>query len=127
MPLQFEIETVRDVSSLGGLWQELEARAKAPFLLSWDWIGTWLAEAVRASGKPYLDHLSANTRQQIRRSVRLYEERGRLEARRAHDVGEGMQFLDGLADLHQRYWLGRGEPGGFGHPFFESFLRRLTE
>ena len=84
-------------------------------------------DAVRASGKPYLDHLSANTRQQIRRSVRLYEQRGKLETRRARDVGEAMRFVDGLADLHQRYWTKRGEPGGFGHPFFESFLRRLTE
>ena len=33
--------------------------------------------AIRAAGKRHLDCLSANTRQQIRRSMRLYEKRGR--------------------------------------------------
>src|SRR5262249_38945729 len=32
--------------------------------------------AIRAAGRQYLDCLSANTRQQIRRSMRLYERRG---------------------------------------------------
>ena len=84
-------------------------------------------EGVRASGKSYLDHLSANTRQQIRRSVRLYEKRGKLDATRAGDVPEALSFLDGLKELHQRYWTARGEPGEFAYPFFERFVRRLIE
>ena len=40
-------------------------------------------DAVRATGQPYLDHLSPNTRQQVRRSMRLYERRGKLTAARA--------------------------------------------
>ena len=35
---------------------------------------------IRADGKQYLDCLSANTRQQIRRAMRLYEKRGPLTA-----------------------------------------------
>ena len=82
-------------------------------------------EAIRAAGKQYLDCLSANTRQQIRRSMRLYERRGELKAVRASTVPEALTFFAEFKELHQRYWNGRGEPGGFSFPFFESFQRRL--
>ena len=81
--------------------------------------------ALRADGRQYLDSLSANTRQQITRSIRLYQQRGRLVAERAADAEQALVFLDGLKELHQHYWNSRGEPGGFGFPFFESFQRRL--
>jgi len=83
--------------------------------------------AIRAVGRPYLDCLSANTRQQIRRSMRRYETRGRLEIVRARDVAEALNFLDGLKELHQRYWTGRGEPGAFAFPFFVGFQSRLIQ
>jgi CelD/BcsL family acetyltransferase involved in cellulose biosynthesis len=85
-----------------------------------------LAE-LRAAGRRYLDSLSANTRQQIRRSMRLYEKRGALSVVRAASVPEALAFLDALKDLHQHYWNSRGEPGGFAFPFFERFQRRLIE
>ncbi len=84
-------------------------------------------DAIRASGKAFADTLSANTRQQIRRSMRLYEKQGTLAATRARDVPEALAFLDGLKSLHQPYWTGRGERGAFGFPFFERFQRRLIE
>ena len=83
-------------------------------------------DALRASGKTYLDSLSANTRQQIRRSMRLYQETGPVSATRAPDVPTALCWLDGLKDLHQRQWQARGEPGGFAFPFFERFQRRLV-
>ncbi len=83
-------------------------------------------DAVRASGKPYLDTLSANTRQQIRRAMRLYEERGPLSAAPAPDAETALAWLDALAELHQRQWQARGEPGGFAFPFFTRFQRRLV-
>jgi CelD/BcsL family acetyltransferase involved in cellulose biosynthesis len=83
-------------------------------------------DAVRASGRSYLDTLSANTRQQIRRSMRLYQEAGPLSATRAVDVPTALCWLDGLKELHQRQWQARGEPGGFAFPFFERFQRRLV-
>ena len=83
--------------------------------------------AIRAAGKRHLDCLSANTRQQIRRSMRLYEKRGRLDIARARDVPEALSFLDGLKALHQSYWTSRGEPGGFSYPFFERFQKRLIQ
>jgi CelD/BcsL family acetyltransferase involved in cellulose biosynthesis len=84
-------------------------------------------EEIRTSKRLYLDCLSANTRQQIRRSIRLYERRGPLVAERARDINEALNFLEGLKELHQRYWVGRGQPGGFAYPFFESFQRRLIQ
>ena len=83
--------------------------------------------AIRAAGKRHLDCLSANTRQQIRRSMRLYQKRGQLEVARARDVPEALRFLDGLRDLHQGYWNSRGEPGAFSYPFFERFQLRLIQ
>jgi CelD/BcsL family acetyltransferase involved in cellulose biosynthesis len=83
-------------------------------------------DAVRASGKPYLDTLSANTRQQIRRAMQLYEERGALSATPAPDAETALAWLDALAELHQRQWQARGEPGGFAFPFFTRFQRRLV-
>jgi CelD/BcsL family acetyltransferase involved in cellulose biosynthesis len=82
-------------------------------------------DAIRASGKAYLDHLSPNTRQQIRRSMRLYEREGKLVAQRARDVPEALRFLEELKELHQRTWTRRGETGSFAFPFFERFQRRL--
>jgi CelD/BcsL family acetyltransferase involved in cellulose biosynthesis len=82
-------------------------------------------DTIRDTGKPYLDTLSANTRQQIRRSMRLYEQRGKLVATRARDVPEALDYLAGLKSLHQPYWASRGKPGAFSYPFFEKFQRRL--
>ena len=84
-------------------------------------------DTVRNSGRGYLAHLGNNTRQQIRRSIRLYEQRGPLEARAASDLAEARDYLYGLKELHQRYWTARNDAGGFGHPFFEAFVRRLME
>lgn len=83
--------------------------------------------AVRASGKVYLDTLSANTRQQIRRSMRLYEKRGALLATRATSVEQAFGWLDKLGELHQVYWIARGQAGGFANPFFVKFQRHMLQ
>lgn len=82
--------------------------------------------AVRSSGKAYLDTLSANTRQQIRRSMRLYEATGKLSAEWATDAATALDWLNGLKELHQRQWQARGKSGGFASAFFERFQRRLV-
>lgn len=82
--------------------------------------------AVRAAGGVYLDALSANTRQQVRRSMRLYASAGSLEAARAPDAEMALAWLDELAALHQAQWRARGKPGGWAFPFFERFQRRLV-
>ncbi len=83
-------------------------------------------DAVRGAGGRYLDTLSANTRQQVRRAMRLYAQRGPLVATAAPDAATASAWLDELAALHQRQWEGRGSPGGFAFPFFTRFQRRLV-
>lgn len=79
--------------------------------------------ALRAAGTSHEASLSANTRQQLRRSARRY---GPLAATRAADAAEGLRFLDALAALHQASWNARGRPGAFAAPSFTAFHRALV-
>ena len=42
--LDFQIFPRLGVADLEALWRPLQARSDTDFFLSWDWIGTWLAE-----------------------------------------------------------------------------------
>lgn len=77
------------------------------------------------TGPDYLASLSANTRYQIRRSNRHYEQSGPLTIHRAEDKATALTFLDSLAVLHQRAWTDRGKPGAFAQSFFVDFHRDL--
>jgi CelD/BcsL family acetyltransferase involved in cellulose biosynthesis len=81
--------------------------------------------ALRANQRGYLDGLSANTRYQIRRAVRLYERRGPIRLDAAGDTAQALAFLDQLKMLHQRHWEARGKRGAFSYPFLERFHRSL--
>lgn len=81
--------------------------------------------AIRASGKGYLDWLSANTRYQARRALKLYRERAPLSLDVAASVHEAYAFLEGMAALHQPYWIARGSRGAFGYPFLVAFHKRV--
>lgn len=83
--------------------------------------------AVRASGRPYLQHVSANTRSQIRRAARLYEKRGPLLLERARDTAEALAFLEEGGALHQARWQARGQPGAWASPTYVAFHRALVE
>jgi hypothetical protein len=82
---------------------------------------------IRASGRSYLRHLSANTRSQIRRSIRLYEKDlgpASVEVARSH--GETLAWFDELVELHERSWRLRGHQGGFkgdARTFHQSLIR----
>jgi CelD/BcsL family acetyltransferase involved in cellulose biosynthesis len=82
---------------------------------------------VRATGGAWLDTLSANTRGQIRRSMRLYADRGPIQLDEAHDAGEAMTRLNTLIELHAARWEGRGKPGAFASDRQRDFHRRLIE
>ena len=81
---------------------------------------------VRHAGTAYLQTLGAQTRSTVRRSLRLYEERGRLSLVAAATGEEGLAVLDRLKHFHQRTWEARGRPGAFANPLFERFHRRLV-
>jgi CelD/BcsL family acetyltransferase involved in cellulose biosynthesis len=79
--------------------------------------------AVGSDGQ--LVSLSANTRQQINRSLRLYAERGPVVLERSPDLDSAMARFAELEALHQQRWRAKGEPGAFGEPFFGRFHRAL--
>lgn len=81
-------------------------------------------DSIRKSGD-YLDAISANSRYQIRRAMRLYQGDGAIAFENARSADEAAIFLDGLKECHQRYWTQRGKPGSFANPFFERFHRQL--
>ena len=83
---------------------------------------------------PYLDlspdidplvGFSANTRQQLRRSLRAWEKIGPLMLEVAATEDQADQYLMALSELHQSYWTARGKPGAFAEPFFERFHHAL--
>ena len=83
-------------------------------------------KALRDARGDYLDTLSANTRQQIRRAVRLYEGRGALVLEPARSVEEALAWFEEMGALHEAAWRGRGESGGaWRFPFLLTFHRRV--
>ena len=81
--------------------------------------------AVRASGRPYVATLGPNTRSQIRRACRLYDERGGLRLDAAQDVDEALAYFAAAGPLHQARWEARGKPGAFASPHYVDFHQRL--
>ncbi|HEX8527471.1 GNAT family N-acetyltransferase [Allosphingosinicella sp.] len=84
-------------------------------------------EKVRASDGGYLATLSANTRYQIRRALKIYEGRGALALEPARSTGEALLFFDLLGELHEEAWRKRGKEGAWSYPFLVAFHRRVIE
>lgn len=80
-----------------------------------------------SSGDGALASMSANARQQVNRSLRLYRERGEMVLRPSHSMDEALARFAELELLHQRRWAAKGKPGAFGQPFFRRFHRALLE
>lgn len=70
-------------------------------------------DALRNSGGSYLESLSANTRAQIRRSLRHYADRGTIQIEIAPDLQTAERYFAEMCRLHQAVWRSRGEPGAF--------------
>jgi hypothetical protein len=82
----------------------------------------------RYSGN-YLSALSANTRQQLRRSKRLAEQTlGPVVLEEAQTTDQALRWFDETAPLHRARW-GQDKPqsfdSGFDNPDFLAFHRRL--
>jgi CelD/BcsL family acetyltransferase involved in cellulose biosynthesis len=71
--------------------------------------------------------LSGNARQQLRRALRGYEQRGALSLVEAGSVGEALEFFAGLKELHIASWQRRRRRHAFAAPYFERFHRALIE
>jgi CelD/BcsL family acetyltransferase involved in cellulose biosynthesis len=84
-------------------------------------------DELRASGVAYLDRLSSNTRYQIRRAIRKYQEQGPVAMEVAESAADAQRYFDELKALHQAYWIARGHRGSFANPAWEQFHRTLIE
>lgn len=83
-------------------------------------------DSLREQGATYDAVLSSNTRQQVRRSIRHYEDStGPLTVTLPANLSEAAAFLEELAELHQRSWTDRGHPGVFASHRFQRFHARL--
>ena len=82
---------------------------------------------LESSGKDFCSSLGSSTRASVRKSMRLYEERGPLTMITARDVDEAICFFDELQALHCASWETRGDSGAFSHTWLDGFHRRLIE
>lgn len=89
---------------------------------------SWTVElsSIHETPDQYLSSLSKNRRGQIRRSIRLYEERGPVSIRVAETPEEAMVYFSELEVLHTRRWQKQGEPGVFANPVWKSFHSDLV-
>lgn len=81
--------------------------------------------ALRRGGQHYLDTLSRNTRYQINRAHRLYEQRGDVELVRPDSVEEALAVFDSIGPRHLERWGNGPDQSGFANPDFVRFHRSL--
>lgn len=75
----------------------------------------------------YINTLGKNTRSQLRRSIRLYQERGDIQIKRATDIETARIFFSELCRLHQTRWRAVNRDGVQSRPNLKAFLLRLLD
>lgn len=82
---------------------------------------------LRSSGKHHAETLSKNTREQLRRSMSLYGERGPVQLDAAKSADDAESMFSELIALHDFRWRSVGHAGGFATPrrreFHRAFIR----
>jgi CelD/BcsL family acetyltransferase involved in cellulose biosynthesis len=71
--------------------------------------------------------LSRNTRQQLAKSIRDFEEFGPLAVTEASNIEEAIAYFEALKSLHIASFSRRGKPHSFRYAYFEVFHRALIE
>jgi CelD/BcsL family acetyltransferase involved in cellulose biosynthesis len=85
-------------------------------------------DGLRDRGGEYVAVLSSNTRSQIRRSLRRYEQRfGTPTFEVATSLEQRIQWLGELVLLHDARWARAGQPGAFAGDDVQRFHRILLE
>lgn len=82
-------------------------------------------DELRQRGLAYETLLSPNTREQIRRSVKLYGKVGEIAVDVAVDLRTAEAYFEEMCRLHQSTWLARGESGAFAPGRRLNFHRAL--
>jgi CelD/BcsL family acetyltransferase involved in cellulose biosynthesis len=80
---------------------------------------------LRCHGPKYEHWLSANTRAQLRRSLKLYARSGPIRTEIAPDLVTAQQFFAEMRALHQQRWTKKGETGAFARGLRLDFHRAL--
>ena len=70
-------------------------------------------DQLRSENKAFQNTLSANTRAQLRRSIKLYSEIGEIRLQIASCIAEAESFFEELRAMHQLRWEHLGEIGAF--------------
>lgn len=73
----------------------------------------------------YIQKLSKNKREQVRRSIKFYRQFGTEEIRLASDQHEALQFFDNMGVFHQEYWKGKGCSGSFANDKWVRFHKDI--
>lgn len=88
-------------------------------------------DQLRRTSKSYLDSVSANSRGQIRRSIKRYGGAAVIKVEIARDVATAETFFAEMCRMHQSRWLARGKEGAFGPgrrlDFHRALVRRAYE
>jgi CelD/BcsL family acetyltransferase involved in cellulose biosynthesis len=82
-------------------------------------------EKIRHAGQDYVGTLSRNTRYQVRRAMRAYEEQGPLGVELAHSPQQADEYFEQLRQWHQAHWESKRERGAFGSAFARDFHHTL--
>jgi len=82
---------------------------------------------LRCNGNSFLDSLSKNSRQKIRRSIRLYEEKAPIKLEYAPTKGVAITYFNELIQLHQPVWNSRGKLGAFASERMRTFHTKIIE
>lgn len=90
---------------------------------------SWIAPlaALRQAGRTVLSSLSSNSRKQVERCARLYEERGDLVLHVPAADDEWAVSWDRLETLHAATWSARGRTSVFANPELLAFHKRLRK
>ncbi|WP_404362214.1 GNAT family N-acetyltransferase [Marinobacter sp.] len=80
---------------------------------------------LRRAGGRYLDTLSRNTRHQINRCHRLYQQQGEVRLLRPDSIEGALAVFDRIGPRHLERWGGGPDQSGFANPDFVRFHREL--
>ena len=80
---------------------------------------------VRKIDGDYISLLSSNSRSQIRRSFRIYENNGIVGIENPDKLEKAFEIYREMVNFHQSTWKNRGEVGVFSSKYFCKFHERL--
>ncbi len=99
---------------------------KLKLCITEDWISRYVdLKKLKDSNQDYITTLSKNSRAQLRRSLRKYEELGKVTLYCADNVDKALQYFSNLGELHQKYWIAKGVAGIFAKKNWVNFHQSI--